>query len=221
MLSPSIAIRLPSSFLFFFLLMTLQACSEFIQFYPLVEFMDFVFTRRPGESYRRRLRSLLLYLCYVFPALINSTVCWLGCFHFSYTDINYNTNDFCPALTLPRNNNFHSLWYSPAVVLPRVCNRRFITECLSYFNSLSAQTEFGLIVTTTCILAVKSCLGHSCRFLLSCSYEIPEHETRTLAQTRWTCLELDRLSTISCNKIYKTPTRDIIETNWLNKWWNC
>ena len=33
-------------------------------------------TRMPGKSYRRRLRSLLLYLCYVFPALINSFVCW-------------------------------------------------------------------------------------------------------------------------------------------------
>ena len=42
---------------------------------PLVEFMYFVFIRMPGESYRRRLRSLLLYLCYVFGALINSLVC--------------------------------------------------------------------------------------------------------------------------------------------------
>ena len=41
----------------------------------LVEFMYLVFTRMPGESYRRRLRSLLLYLCYVFRALINSPVC--------------------------------------------------------------------------------------------------------------------------------------------------
>ena len=32
-------------------------------------------TRMPGESYRRRLRSLLLYLCYVFRTLINSLVC--------------------------------------------------------------------------------------------------------------------------------------------------
>ena len=38
--------------------------------------MYLVFTRMPGESYRRRLRSLLLYLCYVFRALINSLVCW-------------------------------------------------------------------------------------------------------------------------------------------------
>jgi len=35
-----------------------------------------IFTRMPGESYRTRLRSLLLYLCYVFRALINSLVCW-------------------------------------------------------------------------------------------------------------------------------------------------
>ena len=42
---------------------------------PLVEFMYLVFTCMPGESYRRRLRSLLLYLCYVFRALINSLVC--------------------------------------------------------------------------------------------------------------------------------------------------
>ena len=42
---------------------------------PLVEFMYLVFTRMPGESYRRRLRSLLLYLCYVFRALIISLVC--------------------------------------------------------------------------------------------------------------------------------------------------
>ena len=42
---------------------------------PLVEFMYFILTRMPGESYRRRLRSLLLYLPYVFRALINSLVC--------------------------------------------------------------------------------------------------------------------------------------------------
>ena len=41
---------------------------------PLVEFIHLVFTRRPGESYRRRLR-LLLCLCDVFGALINSLVC--------------------------------------------------------------------------------------------------------------------------------------------------
>ena len=32
---------------------------------PLVEFMYLVFTRMPGDSYRRRIRSLLLYLCYL------------------------------------------------------------------------------------------------------------------------------------------------------------
>ena len=42
---------------------------------PLVEFMYLVFTLMPVESYRRRLRSLLLYLYYVFLVLINSRVC--------------------------------------------------------------------------------------------------------------------------------------------------
>ena len=41
----------------------------------LVEFTYLVFTRMPGESYRRRLKSLLLCLCDVFRALINSLVC--------------------------------------------------------------------------------------------------------------------------------------------------
>ena len=42
---------------------------------PLVEFVYLVFTRMPDESDRWRLRSLLLYLCYVFRALIISPVC--------------------------------------------------------------------------------------------------------------------------------------------------
>ena len=33
---------------------------------PLVEFMSLVFARMPGERCHRQLRSLLLYLCYVF-----------------------------------------------------------------------------------------------------------------------------------------------------------
>ena len=41
---------------------------------PLVEFLYLVFTRMPGDSYRRRLRSLLC-LCDVFGALINSPMC--------------------------------------------------------------------------------------------------------------------------------------------------
>jgi len=45
------------------------------QHVPLVEFMYLVFTRMPGESYHRQLRSLLLYLCYVCWALINFLVC--------------------------------------------------------------------------------------------------------------------------------------------------
>ena len=41
----------------------------------LVEYMYLVFTRMPCESYRRRLRSLLLCLCDVYRALIYSLVC--------------------------------------------------------------------------------------------------------------------------------------------------
>ena len=41
----------------------------------LVEVMCLGSTRMPGESYRRQLGSLLLYLCDVFRALINSLVC--------------------------------------------------------------------------------------------------------------------------------------------------
>ena len=41
----------------------------------LVEFMYLVVTRMPGECYRRRLGSLLLYLCYIFRTLINYLVC--------------------------------------------------------------------------------------------------------------------------------------------------
>ena len=41
---------------------------------PLVEFMYLVFTRMPGGSYRRRLRSLFC-LCDVFRAPVNSLVC--------------------------------------------------------------------------------------------------------------------------------------------------
>jgi len=37
-----------------------------LEYVPLVEFMYLVFTCMPGESYHRQLRSLLLYLCYVF-----------------------------------------------------------------------------------------------------------------------------------------------------------
>ena len=42
---------------------------------PLVELIYLVFTRMPGESYCRRLRSLVLCLGDVFQALINFHAC--------------------------------------------------------------------------------------------------------------------------------------------------
>ena len=44
---------------------------------PLEKYMYLVFTLIAGESYRRRIRSLL-YLCYIFRALISSLVRWVG-----------------------------------------------------------------------------------------------------------------------------------------------
>ena len=49
--------------------------ASFFEDVPLVEFMYHVFTRMPGESYRRRIRSLLLSLYYVLRALVNSLLC--------------------------------------------------------------------------------------------------------------------------------------------------
>ena len=45
---------------------------------PLVEFMFLVFTHIPGVSCCKWLRSLLLYVCYIFWVLINSLMCWFG-----------------------------------------------------------------------------------------------------------------------------------------------
>ena len=52
-----------------------RSCRINTKYVPLVEFKHLVFTRMPGESYHRGLRTLLLCLCDVFPALINSLVC--------------------------------------------------------------------------------------------------------------------------------------------------
>ena len=61
--------------------------------------MYLVLTCMPRDSYRRRLRSLLLYLCDVFRALINSLVCWfctsalgLVLFQICYSGINVTSS---------------------------------------------------------------------------------------------------------------------------------
>ena len=45
----------------------------------VVEFMYLIFTCMPCESYRRRLWSLVLCMCYMFCMLINSLVCGFWC----------------------------------------------------------------------------------------------------------------------------------------------
>ena len=54
---------------------SLHKLHQYFEDVLLVEFMYLVFKRMSDESYSRRPRSLLLYLCYVFRALINSLVC--------------------------------------------------------------------------------------------------------------------------------------------------
>ena len=52
---------------------------------PPVELIYLVFTRMPGESYRRRVTSLLLCLCDIFLALMDSLVC--NTYHANYRDV--------------------------------------------------------------------------------------------------------------------------------------
>ena len=82
---------------------------------PLVEFMYLVFTRMPGESYRRRLGSSLLRLCYVFRALITSLVCWFWKRERRHDRSNRNvqdrisTNEHYASRTLFVNSKGHTL----------------------------------------------------------------------------------------------------------------
>ena len=69
----------------------------------LVEFTYLVFTRMLGESYRRRLRSLLLCLCGLFRALINSLV---GCFSCSLLFEHFNQVLFYFFLYLSSSTSF-------------------------------------------------------------------------------------------------------------------
>ena len=81
---------------------------------PLVEIMYIVFTCLPGESYCRRLRSLLLYLGYVFRVLINSLACLFfvsfspppPSFHF----LSFVTFSSSPVMTAVRRKLVIVLW---------------------------------------------------------------------------------------------------------------
>ena len=72
-----------------------------------VEFMYFVFTIIPGDSYRRWFRSLCL--CDVFQALINSLARWL-IFKKWGPEIKWTTAVFFSP------SSFHSYWYGPVVL---------------------------------------------------------------------------------------------------------
>ena len=68
-----------------------------------VESVFLVFTHMPGESYHRRLRSLLLYLCYIIWALINSLVGW---FFTTWADCEC-VADFCTGVPRPGDSCTH------------------------------------------------------------------------------------------------------------------
>ena len=79
--------------------------------------MYLVFTRMPGESYWRWLRSLLLCSSYVFWALINSLVCWfcmralgLGLFQISVTQLKSSLTSARRMMRLPSGQMMWSTW---------------------------------------------------------------------------------------------------------------
>ena len=82
---------------------------------PLEELMYPVLTRIPGESYYRRLRSLLLSLRYIFWVLINSLVCWfcrstLGLVLFQ---ICYSQNKLPWSRTHTKFTQWQMHWFNP------------------------------------------------------------------------------------------------------------
>ena len=79
--------------------------------------MYLVSTCMPGESYWRRLGSLLLCLCYVFWALINSLVCWfcmralgLGLFQLSVSQLKSSLTSASRMMRLPSGQMMWSTW---------------------------------------------------------------------------------------------------------------
>ena len=95
----------------------------FIGLCTLVEFMYLVFTRMPGESYRRLLRSLLLYLCYVFrvltPLFVDQTHTHTLSLSLSHTHIHthihiyIHTHTACTDLFMPLMQMAKSLVMTP------------------------------------------------------------------------------------------------------------
>ena len=68
-----------------------------------MEFTYLVFIHMLGGSYRKRLRSLLLYLCYVFRALINSPVWYID-------SRNLRVKLWWRLLHITKNRMIHAWW---------------------------------------------------------------------------------------------------------------
>ena len=96
-------------------------------------------TRMPGESYRRRLRSLLLYLCYVFRALINSLVCLL-CTSAVGLVIRNRGNVLCSIKTKTEQYEWKHRWFNIDSI---ICQRRL----WRFFLFTRSFLRFSLTVT--------------------------------------------------------------------------
>ena len=90
---------------------------------PLVEFMYPVFTHMPVESYHGRLRSLLLSLCYVFQALVNSLVRW-----FCMNSLGLVLFQICS------NNKFIHLWNYYNLYITTVADAHLVLSLLFHFS---------------------------------------------------------------------------------------
>ena len=134
----------------------------FFEEVPLVEFMHRVFTRMAGESCHRRLRSLLLYLCYVFRALINTFVCWF----YIRKRLSQSQWLFCNPISAVLVWLIFSLfvfWY--------VCG--FLTVLLS--NNCHCHAG-GRVRSAKCSFVLQA--GRNCTF--SCSWLVMEHHQQRI-----------------------------------------
>ena len=71
----------------------------------------------PGESYCMRIRSLLLYLCYVFRALTNSLVCGFTMFGEQFNSVEMIKDKISEAHT-NQNTCLNGVWSLVSVAFP-------------------------------------------------------------------------------------------------------
>ena len=93
--------------------------------------MYLVFTRMPGESYRRRLRSLLLHLCDGCRALIISLVC-------RYFFLPYRLSE--RAIKRPKQVLLYGSWSSELILLSKYTAASIVVHTVFLRTAASATT---------------------------------------------------------------------------------